>query len=88
MSAGASEGRVRLLFLGRLQDLAGGAEREVALQAGATLGSLIKALEPGLAAELLSPRVRTAINGAVGGDPARPLAANDEIAFLPPVSGG
>lgn len=79
---------MRLLFLGRLQDLAGGAERRVELGAATSLAALVASLEPALAAELAGPRVRVAVNGAVADDPARLLADGDEIAFLPPVSGG
>ncbi|MET0251817.1 MAG: MoaD/ThiS family protein [Novosphingobium sp.] len=76
---------MRLLFLGRLQDVAGGAERQVAT--ATSLRSLIAALEPALAEAVTSPRIRVAVNGTVvAGD--APLAESDEVAFLPPVSGG
>jgi sulfur-carrier protein len=80
---------VRLLFLGRLQDLAGAPERILDARSGETIAALIDRLGPGLAEALRSPRVRVALNGAVLGDIAGARAAEgDEIAFLPPVSGG
>jgi molybdopterin synthase sulfur carrier subunit len=78
---------VKLVFLGRLEDAAGAAERYVA--AAETLDALIAALEPELAAELRQDRIRLALNGVLR----RPgeieaLRDGDELAFLPPVSGG
>jgi molybdopterin synthase sulfur carrier subunit len=78
---------LRLLFLGRLQDLAGAAERQVAALAGGTVADLIASLEPQLADELASERVRVAVNGTLASR-ACAIADGDEIAFLPPVSGG
>ncbi|MBX9644897.1 MAG: MoaD/ThiS family protein [Novosphingobium sp.] len=76
----------RLVFLGRLEDLAGAGEREV--PAG-PLEAVLAALEPDLAVALLGERVRIALNGALlanrGGIV---LGEGDELAFLPPVSGG
>ena len=77
----------RLLFLGRLQDLAGTAERRVDAPPSGTVAGLIAALEPQLAGELASPRVRVAVNGVLAGH-ATMVAGDDEVAFLPPVSGG
>ncbi len=77
---------LRLLFLGRLQDLAGAGEQMVRAEA-ATVAKLIAGLDPLLAAELASERVRIAVNGAVVGRDAV-LRDGDEVAFLPPVSGG
>jgi molybdopterin synthase sulfur carrier subunit len=76
----------KLVFLGRLEDLAGGAEREVA---GGTLAEVFDALAPDLAAALGGERIRWALNGTLVGDRAGVvLTAGDELAFLPPVSGG
>jgi molybdopterin synthase sulfur carrier subunit len=78
---------LKLVFLGRLEDIAGAAERSVPL--ADDVDSLIAGLEPELARALREPRVRVAVNGALVADRARqPLADGDEIAFLPPVSGG
>ncbi len=79
--------RVRLVFLGRLSDLAGAAEREVDAPPGATVAALIDLLEPELAIELRSPKVRIAIGAALGGLDCS-VSDGDEVAFLPPVSGG
>jgi molybdopterin synthase sulfur carrier subunit len=76
----------KLVFMGRLADLAGCAEREV--MAG-PLAALIADLPVGLAAALMGPKVRLALNGALVADPAGlVLDDGDELAFLPPVSGG
>ena len=72
-----------MLFLGRLQDLAGSAQREVPLQP--TLDALIASFPEELAQVLRSDKVRAAVNGVLG---AVALADGDEVAFLPPVSGG
>lgn len=76
----------RLVFLGRLQDMAGGAEREVAPGAFA---DILGTLSPGLALAITDERVRWALNGElIGEHGAIDLADGDELAFLPPVSGG
>jgi molybdopterin synthase sulfur carrier subunit len=76
----------RLVFLGRLEDLAGAGEREVA---EGPLEAVLAALEPELAVALLGERVRIALNGALLADRGGiVLGAGDELAFLPPVSGG
>ena len=79
--------RVRLVFLGRLQDLAGTAERMVEAAPGGTVAALLDRLEPELAAALRSPKMRIAVAGALGGLD-RAVSEGDEVAFLPPVSGG
>jgi molybdopterin synthase sulfur carrier subunit len=72
-----------VLFLGRLRDVAGQGERTVD-HCGDVAG-LIGSFEPELAAALRSDKVRVAVNGALG---TTMLADGDEVAFLPPVSGG
>ncbi len=79
--------RARLVFLGRLQDLAGAAERLVEAPQASTVDALLDELEPELAAALRSPKVRIAVAGALGGLD-RTVSDGDEVAFLPPVSGG
>jgi sulfur-carrier protein len=77
---------VRLVFLGRLADLAGAAELAVA---AGPLEAILAALDPALAVALRDQRIRMARNGeliAAGGGVV--LSAGDELAFLPPVSGG
>jgi molybdopterin synthase sulfur carrier subunit len=74
---------VRVLFLGRLQDAAGADEQTAPPQP--TVAALIDSFEPDLAEALRSDKIRVAVNGVVG---ATELADGDEVAFLPPVSGG
>lgn len=80
----------QLLFFGRLGDLAGGIEREMLLSqphAITDIIGLLEATDQMLASALVEPRVRYAINGAiVDGDAL--VEDEDELAFLPPVSGG
>lgn len=79
-------GRARLVFLGRLEDIAGMGELVVS---ALPLEQVLAALDPALAVELLGERVRMALNGALLGDGGGVvLADGDELAFLPPVSGG
>ena len=72
----------------RARDLAGAATQNVELPTGATVGDLRRALAvaaPSLAP--LLPRCAVAVNGDFAED-GRALAATDEVAVLPPVSGG
>lgn len=76
----------KLVFLGRLEDAAGQPDLDV--EPGA-LEVVLARLDPALAIELLGERVRLALNGRllneIGGVV---LGEGDELAFLPPVSGG
>jgi molybdopterin synthase sulfur carrier subunit len=80
---------VKLVFLGRLEDLAGAAELEVKAD---TLAALLTGLPQGLQGVVANAKVRFAVNGSViapGTDPATvTLGDGDEVALLPPVSGG
>jgi molybdopterin synthase sulfur carrier subunit len=78
---------ITVVFLGKLADLAGAP----ALQLAAPLGwdGLKAALPAALAEAIDDPRNRVAVNGALLADKALLAAvAGDEIALLPPVSGG
>jgi molybdopterin synthase sulfur carrier subunit len=79
-------GQARLVFLGRLEDLAGMAGLTVT---PGPLEQILAGLDRALAVALLDERIRLALNGDLltesGGIM---LAAGDELAFLPPVSGG
>ncbi|WP_374527723.1 MoaD/ThiS family protein [Novosphingobium sp.] len=75
----------KLVFLGRLADIAGRSELDVA---PGSLEAVLAALDPALALALLDERVRMALNGELIGERGLVLAAGDELAFLPPVSGG
>jgi len=77
---------IKLVFLGRLEDLAGAAER--AVDAAASLDDVLAGLEPELASALRGERIKLAVNGHVVAASAVSLADGDELAFLPPVSGG
>lgn len=76
----------KLVFLGRLADAAGVAELDVAT---GPLETVLADLPQDLAVALLGERIRLALNGELlinhGGIV---LAEGDELAFLPPVSGG
>lgn len=78
---------IRLVFLGRLEDIAGMPDRIVPHVSG--IDHLLDALEPDLAQALRGPRVKLAVNGTLLRENEAPiLREGDEIAFLPPVSGG
>ncbi len=80
--------RVRIRLFAMQRELAGTREVAVELPDGATVASAwdaLVALYPGLAPGTAS--VRFARNGAYA-EPATPLAAGDEVAMIPPVSGG
>ncbi len=76
-----------MLLLGRLADLAGWREREVAASSLSELRRLLAVSDPILAEALAGPSVQTAVDKAlVRGEAA--LTATSEVAFLPPMSGG
>jgi molybdopterin synthase catalytic subunit len=80
--------RVKVLFFGQLKDIAGRSEDSVEVQAGATLESLFDHY----AAQFprmrdLRPSIVIARNQQFAAS-ATPVSEGDEIAFLPPVSGG
>jgi molybdopterin converting factor small subunit len=78
-------GQIRLVLLGRLADVAGG---ELAVEAG-PWEAVLSALPLALQQVLAGTRWRMACNGALVGDAsALVLHAGDELALLPPVSGG
>ena len=78
---------VTILFLGPLRDLAGEQEREVA--GPLDWAALLERVGPEIAAQLEEDRVNIACKGKVLADK-RALKAEDgdEVALLPPVSGG
>jgi molybdopterin synthase sulfur carrier subunit len=82
---------MRVVYCGRLQDAAGLRWTEVApppeVATTHALRDWLTREDPGLRSALLDPSVRIVVNDeVVPGD--RPLAPGDEIAFMPPVSGG
>src|SRR5208282_3213469 len=80
--------RVRVLFFGMLKDMAGKASDEVELAEGATVRALLAHYESQI------PRLKESLPAlalAVNQEYARvdtTLRAGDEVALLPPVSGG
>lgn len=78
---------VTIVFLGKLADLAGASDKEVA--APLDWHGLLAALPGPLGEAVQGPKVRIAVDGLLVADKAA-LAAPDgaEIALLPPVSGG
>ena len=79
---------LRVRLFARARDLAGADSLAVELSPGATVGDLrqrVAAVRPALAG--LLPRCAVAVNSDFAED-ARTLAATDEVALLPPVSGG
>ena len=78
---------VTVVCLGKLADLAGVAERQ--LDAPLDWQGLLAALGDELAEQVRGDRVRIAFNGDLIADkPALQAGEGDEIALLPPVSGG
>jgi molybdopterin converting factor subunit 1 len=80
--------RVRVLFFGRLKDIVGRAEEQAELSEGARVEDLFERY--GRSFPELSrfrPSVVASVNQEFAEWGAR-LAAGDEVAFLPPVSGG
>ena len=79
---------IRLVFLGRLADLAGAGEIELPADAAVTLPAILSQLSQPLAAALGEARVKCALNGSIVPHKGLTVAPGDELAFLPPVSGG
>ena len=80
--------RVRIRLFARLREIAGAEELERQVPAGSTLGAVWQALSDEFPA--MAPYQRS-VSGAVNADYAQldaPVADGDEVAFLPPVSGG
>ncbi len=80
--------RARVLFFGMLKDLVGRSSEEIDLPDGADLGSIFEhyaAQQPRL--RDLAPSIVAARNQEFAAL-STPLADGDEVAFLPPVSGG
>lgn len=78
---------VTLVFLGKLADLAGAPSKEVA--GPLDWAGLLAALPGPLGEAARGDRVKLALNGALVADKQALAAADgDEVALLPPVSGG
>jgi molybdopterin synthase sulfur carrier subunit len=82
-----TDGAVKLVFLGKLADLAAVDEKQV--PAPLDWAGLLAALPGPLGEALQGPRTRIAVNGELLADKTSLAAGNgDEVALLPPVSGG
>ena len=80
---------MKLVFLGKLADLAGRGEFELGADGAIGWDALLERLDAPLAEALRGDKVRVAHNGEVLADKATLIAGpGDEVAFLPPVSGG
>jgi sulfur-carrier protein len=78
---------VKLVFLGKLADLAGAPEKDVA--GPLDWQGLIAALPGPLGEAVRGEKVKLAVNATVLADKTALAAADgDEVALLPPVSGG
>ena len=82
----------QFLFLGRLEDVAGVAEMQVPLAGMTSLETVMDRLPSALSVALREPKIRIAVNGELVGasrDAGNLMISDgDEVAFLPPVSGG
>lgn len=80
--------RVRVLFFASLRERAKVGEAEHAMAVGASVGDLWKSLTAAYPAiEPMSPSVSFAVNREYA-DRAQVLRDGDEVALIPPVSGG
>ncbi len=80
--------RVKVRLFARLRDLVGAPELDREVPGGATVATVWE----GLAADYPAlAEYRSSISSAINADYAKmsaPVAEGDEVAFLPPVSGG
>lgn len=85
---------IRIVYLGKLADIAGKSESQFVSGSGDLdwpdiLALLDDHVREGLADAVRDARVKVALNGAVLSDREGLVATHgDEVAFLPPVSGG
>jgi len=83
---------VKLVFLGRFRDIASPHLSDMSLPREvrdlSTLQDWLANTEPALAQALAGARTQYAVNQTIVRDLAHPIRDSDEIAFLPPMSGG
>lgn len=80
--------KIRVLAFATAAEALGGREHEVTLDEGATVEQLLTSLEANaVGLEALRSRIAVAVNSELAG-PETVLAEGDEVALLPPVSGG
>lgn len=82
----------QFLFLGRLEDVAGVSEMHMPLAHMTSLDVVMDRLPATLVTALGDSRIRLAVNGELVGAMRKAgtlmISDADEVAFLPPVSGG
>ena len=82
----------RALFFGRLRDAAGCRERQVALDRIVDIAAFRRLAADGdahLEAALATPSIRVAVNAVIASRTEGSLIGpDDEVAFMPPFSGG
>jgi molybdopterin converting factor subunit 1 len=78
--------QIRVLFFGMLKDIAGRASDSLTLPENATLSDVLRHYEQAIPRELMSS-LAMSVNQEYAGPEAR-LRPGDEVALLPPVSGG
>lgn len=79
--------KVRLLFFASLRERAGTKSMDHEVAEGTTAGALLEELRRDLPAMAAAGRISLAVNEEYC-EPGRILRAGDEIALIPPVSGG
>lgn len=80
--------QVKVLFFGQLKDLVGTGEEQVDLPHGARVADLVSHYKQRFPSwEQFQPSIAVAVNQEYA-DAMAPLSGGDEVAFLPPVSGG
>ena len=83
---------VRLLFLGRFSELVPAGLEQIALPEGVrTLSGLwdwVAQESPDLGLAMAATATKLILNRCVAHDLSRPVMDGDEVAFLPPMSGG
>lgn len=77
-----------LVFLGPLEDVAGVSTMALDIDGPVSLADIAERLEPELAVAITAAKVRLALNGRIVSAAQMRAANGDELAFLPPVSGG
>ena len=83
--------RVRVLYFGVLKDLFGAAEGEIEAPAGTTVGDLLRILRDRTSNRHMEPKLWQSVAVAVNREYSShgvALREGDEVALLPPVSGG
>jgi molybdopterin converting factor subunit 1 len=79
---------IRTLFFASYRDIAGSEELSVKLPAGSSVGDLVRALRGRGAAWMSLPREPAVAVNLTYAPHSTLLADGDEVAFIPPVSGG